>query len=171
MRCFVRPLVLALSIVAVALPARADWWEQARSAGLGEIGLNKTTGGGLIGAALGGLLGSQIGKGDGRLIGTAIGVLGGAWLGSTLGRQLDEADRAYEQRASTRALSAPIGRQVAWRNPDSGNSGALTPVRSWREPSGAQCREIERRVTIDGMREDAMVTACRDRNGNWVVRP
>jgi surface antigen len=171
MRTFLRPLALALALATAALPARADWLDNMRGAGPGEIGLNKTTGGALLGAALGGLLGSQIGKGDGRLAGTAIGVLGGAWLGSTLGRQLDEADRAYESRAGARALAAPTGRQVAWRNPDTGHSGSVRPVRSWRNAEGQPCRELERRVVIDGQRENATVTACRDRGGTWEVQP
>ena len=171
MRSLLRPLALALAIIALALPARADCLDNARNAGPGEIGLNKTTGDALVGAALGGLLGSQMGKGNGRLVGTAIGILGGAWLGSTLGRRLDEADRAYESRAGARALAAPTGRQVAWRNPDSGHSGSLRPVRSWQDTDGLPCRELERRVDIDGRMETATVTACRDRNGDWEVRP
>jgi surface antigen len=171
MRSLLRPLALVLALAAAALPARADWLDEMRQAGPGEIGLNKTTGGALLGAALGGLLGSQIGKGDGRLAGTAIGVLGGAWLGSSLGRQLDEADRTYERRAGARALAQPTGRQVAWRNPDSGHSGALRPLRSWRDADGRPCRELERRVEIEGQRETATATACRDRDGVWEIRP
>jgi surface antigen len=172
MRTSLRPLVLALALgMVVAAPARADWLDQMRNAGPGEIGVNKTTGGALLGAALGGLLGSQIGKGDGRLVGTAVGVLGGAFLGATLGRQLDEADRAYERKAGARALTAPIGRQVAWRNPDSGHSGSVRPVRSWRNDAGQPCRELEREVLIDRQRESATVTVCRGSDGAWEIQP
>ena len=161
----------ALLAATAALPARADFIETMRNAGPGQIGLNKTTGGLLAGAALGGLLGSQIGNGDGRLIGTAVGVLGGAWLGHMLGARLDEADYGYESRAARSALAAPAARQVAWQNPDSGNRGSVRTGPAWRNPGGETCREIERSVVIDGDRQSANALACRDRSGNWEVRP
>lgn len=163
--------VSALLAASAALPARADFLDTMRNAGPGEIGLNKSTGGLLAGAALGGLLGSKLGKGDGRLIGTAVGVLGGAWLGHRLGTRLDEADYGYENRAARSALAAPMARQVAWKNPDSGNRGTVRAGPARRGPDGGTCREIERSVVIDGARQTADALACRDGNGNWEVRP
>ena len=162
--------VSALLATAAAPAARADFLDDMRSAQPGELGLNKTTGGVLLGAALGGLLGSQIGKGDGRLIGTAIGVLGGAWLGHRLGTQLDQADQVYESRAARNALAAPSAKSVAWRNPDTGRTGTVAASRAWRDPDGDTCRQIDRTVVIDGRRESATATACRDRSGTWVVQ-
>src|SRR3989442_1750474 len=41
----------------------------------GDIGVNKTTGGSLVGAGLGGLLGNQFGGGAGKGVVTLVGVL------------------------------------------------------------------------------------------------
>lgn len=54
----------------------------------------KETGGTLLGAASGGLLGSQVGSGRGKLVGTAVGTFAGALLGREIGKSLDNADRA-----------------------------------------------------------------------------
>jgi surface antigen len=156
-------------LLAVA-PARADWLDNMRNAGPGEIGLNKTTGGALIGAIGGGLLGSQFGKGGGHAAMTAIGVLGGALAGGYIGRRLDESDRSAELRASQRALLAPDRRQIAWRNPQTGHEGGVRPLRTWRNDAGETCRDLERSVVIDHRREQATVTACRGSGGDWEVR-
>lgn len=52
----------------------------------------KQTGGTLIGAAGGALIGSQFGGGSGQLIGTAIGATAGAIGGGYVGKQLDDDD-------------------------------------------------------------------------------
>ena len=164
--------VLVAGVLAVVLSftaARAGWLDDMRGAGPGQWGVNKTTGGALLGAALGGLLGSQIGgKGSGQLASTAIGVLAGAWLGSRVGTSLDQADQMAMERSARRALDT--GREVAWRNPDSGASGAVTPRRSWRTASGESCREFERSVTVDGQTEHGVATACRLPSGDWQMR-
>jgi len=54
--------------------------------------MNSTTGGTLLGAGAGGLLGSQMGSGKGKLISTAVGTLGGAIIGNSVGGKLDRAD-------------------------------------------------------------------------------
>ena len=46
-------------------------------------------GGTLIGAGVGGLLGSQIGKGTGKLVATGLGVLAGAMAGQAVGQHMD----------------------------------------------------------------------------------
>jgi surface antigen len=162
--------VLALAAGLLARPALADGWlDDMRNAGPGQIGLNKTTAGALIGAIGGGLLGGQIGNGKGQLATTAIGVLGGALAGGYIGRQLDQADQLSMDRTEQRALAQ--NRQVAWRNPDSGNSGAVTPLRTYRTEAGRTCRDYERTVVVEGRAEPAYATACRNGVGEWEVQP
>ncbi|NTU77215.1 MAG: glycine zipper 2TM domain-containing protein, partial [Alphaproteobacteria bacterium] len=48
-----------------------------------------------IGAALGGLLGSQFGHGDARLAYTGLGVFTGGVIGNSIGTSMDRADTAY----------------------------------------------------------------------------
>lgn len=130
----------------------------------------KQTGGTLIGAAAGGLLGAQIGKGSGQLAATAAGALLGAWVGSEVGKSLDRADRAYAQQAHKQALAAPVGQTITWNNPESGNSGTVTPVRDGTDQaSGAYCREYQQTVTVGGKTEQAYGTACRQPDGTWKI--
>ena len=58
---------------------------------------SKEAGGTILGAAGGGLLGSQLGSGSGQVLGIAIGTLAGAVIGADIGRSLDNADSAMAQ--------------------------------------------------------------------------
>ena len=129
------------------------------------------TGGSLIGAGLGALAGSQIGSGSGQLAAVAIGALAGAFLGNEVGKSLDRADKAAMERSTQRALeTAPSGQTVAWRNPDSENSGTITPEPAVRRDSGEFCREYQQTVTVAGKTQEAYGTACRQPDGTWKVR-
>lgn len=135
-----------------------------------NMGGPKQTGGTLIGAGAGAALGSQFGKGSGQLVGVAAGTLLGALLGSEVGRSLDKADLAYANQANARARSAPIGQPIQWNNPQSGNSGTVTPVRDGTDTAtGAYCREFQQTVTIGGKTQQAYGTACRQPDGTWKV--
>jgi len=129
----------------------------------------KETGGTLVGAGAGALIGSQIGGGSGRLAATAVGTLVGAFLGREAGRSLDRADMAYAQRAQQGAQAAPIGETITWSNPQSGHSGTITPTREGTAASGAYCREFQQTIVIGGKTEAAFGTACRQPDGSWRV--
>lgn len=128
---------------------------------------NKQVGGGLLGAAAGGLVGSQLGHGSGKLAATAIGTLLGAYLGSEAGKSLDQADQAYAQRAEQEAYAAPVGRTIHWNNPQSGNSGSFTPLRDGQDQAGAYCREYQTTIVVGGQPQQAHGTACRQPDGSW----
>jgi len=124
----------------------------------------------VLGAGLGGLAGAQIGSGTGRLVAVGAGTLLGALLGGETGKSLDKADRVYAERASHQALeTAPSGRVVQWRNPDSGHSGSVVPQPAYQTSSGQYCREFQQTVTIDGRQQSAFGTACRQPDGSWKV--
>jgi len=124
----------------------------------------------LIGAGLGALAGSQIGGGKGRMAAVAIGALLGAFAGNEIGKSLDKADLAALENAGERARSAPIGKTIDWSNPQSGNSGTVTPTREGRHTgSGNYCREFKQTVTIDGRTEEAYGVACRQPDGSWKI--
>jgi len=84
-------------------------------------------------------------------------------------RRLDEADRVSMDRSERQAVAQ--NRQVAWRNPATGNSGAVVPLRTYRSGVGRTCREYERTLVVDGRAEPDYVTACRNAVGEWEVRP
>lgn len=129
----------------------------------------KQTGGGLIGAVGGAAIGSQFGSGTGQIAAIAAGTLLGAFVGSEIGKSLDAADRAQLQQAQYRAYSAPVGEQITWNNPNSGNSGMIVPTREGRRSDGAYCREFQNTVTVGGRREEAYGTACRQPDGSWKI--
>lgn len=130
----------------------------------------KETGGTLIGAGLGGLLGSQFGGGTGKLVTTALGVAAGGLIGNHIGRSLDRADQAYLYQASERAQVAPVGETITWSNPQSGNYGSVTPTREGYQPStGAYCREYQQEIVVGGRIERGYGRACRQPDGSWKV--
>jgi uncharacterized protein YcfJ len=59
-------------------------------ASCGMTGGPNQTGGTLLGAGAGALVGSQIGGGSGRIVATALGTLGGAAAGGYIGKQMDK---------------------------------------------------------------------------------
>jgi len=139
-------------------------------AGCVTNGNQKQVGGGLLGAGLGALAGSQIGSGKGQLAAVAIGTLAGAYMGSEVGASLDKADRLYAQQAQTDADYAPIGQRISWNNPDSGHYGTVTPTRDGIDrSSGAYCREYQTTVNVGGQQQSAYGTSCRQPDGDWQI--
>lgn len=135
-----------------------------------EQGREKETLGTLAGAAIGGLLGSKIGGGKGAMAAIAAGTLAGAWAGSEIGKSLDKADKQYAQRTTQDALEYNKVQQTStWRNPDSGNSGTVTPVNTYRTSEGADCREFETSIYVDGEQAKGTGTACRQSDGTWKI--
>lgn len=118
-------------------------------------------------AAAGGLIGAAAGGGPEGIV---AGALLGGLLGGALGSVLDHQDRRYAYRAAHDGLEyAPSGAPTDWYNPDSGHTGSLTPTRTWQRPDGAYCREFLSDVTIDGWKERAYGTACRQPDGSWRI--
>ncbi len=127
----------------------------------------KTAVGGLGGATAGGLLAAALG---GKGPGIAAGVILGGLIGGTIGDRLDAADREKANAAAAHALEAvPAGQSVAWRNPDSGNTGAVTPVRTYQTSTGQYCREYTQTITIGGEKHKSYGTACREPDGSWKI--
>ena len=124
----------------------------------------------VLGAIVGGLGGSQVGKGSGQLWATGAGVFLGAILGRGIGESLDRADQMYAQQSYQYTLeSVPTGYTEQWMNPDSGHSGTYTPTHTYQAPSGQYCREFQQTVTIGGRTEEAYGTACRQPDGAWKI--
>jgi surface antigen len=148
--------ILGVAAVALSLGACA------------ETGINKQQGGTVVGAALGGLAGSQIGSGTGQLVAVGAGVLLGALLGNEVGKSLDKADQVYAERNAQQTLeTAPTGTTATWVNPDSGNSGSVTPTATYQGAGGEYCREYQQTVTVGGEQQSAYGTACRQPDGSW----
>lgn len=130
---------------------------------------NKEGLGTLLGAAAGAWAGSSIGKGDGKIVATAMGTMLGAAVGNSIGRSMDELDKMKMREAEERAYNAPIGEAIVWNNPNTGNSGSVTPVRDGRSTAGSYCREFQTEVTVGGKRQDAHGVACQQPDGSWRI--
>ena len=130
----------------------------------------KQTMGKILGAGLGALSGSQIGSGKGQMVAVAVGALAGAWFGGEIGESLDKADKAYMQRNTQKSLEyGAIGAKSTWKNPDSGNSGSVTPTQTFQKADGQFCREFEQTVLVNGKEEAATGRACRESDGSWKI--
>jgi surface antigen len=150
-----RTIALAV-IVTLALSACAQTGETVRNN-------PKTTWGGMLGAAGGGLIAAAAGAGPAVLIG---GLIGGA-----VGNALDQKDKEMAQQAAQRAFeNSRSGESSAWQNPDSGNSGSITPTRTYQAPSGQYCREYEQDIAVGGKVEKTYGTACRQADGSWQIQ-
>lgn len=128
---------------------------------------SKQSMGAVLGAIGGAIAGAQIGSGDGRLTAVAVGTLAGAVLGSEIGKSLDNADRAIMMRTTQKTLES--GQPGRWSNPETGNAGSVTPMRSYRTADGEPCREYNQSVFIAGEEQQAYGTACRDADGTWRI--
>ena len=133
--------------------------------------IKKSDIGTLTGAVGGAWLGSNVGKGKGQIAAIAAGTLLGAALGNSIGASLDKADMAYYNTVSQDTLeNAKTGNEVAWRNPDTGTSGTITPVRTYQEvASQRHCREYQQTITVGGNTETGFGTACRQPDGRWKI--
>ena len=158
--------IAAVAAVALGLAACAPA-DQRNPGQFGEA--NKTTGGTILGAIGGAALGSTIGGGKGRLAAVAAGTLLGAFVGNKIGESMDNADVAAAKQAQQRAYAAPMGQQITWSNPESGNSGTITPRREGHDTAGNYCREYQQTITVGGQTQQAYGTACRQPDGTWKV--
>ncbi len=130
----------------------------------------KETGGTLVGAGTGALIGSQIGGGRGTMVAVAIGTLAGALIGQGVGQSLDRADQLAMQRNAQYALeNTRTNVPTTWVNPDTGNSGSITPVETYQTSSGQYCREYQQTVYVGGEKQQAYGTACRQPDGTWKI--
>src|SRR5262245_11835726 len=100
----------------------------------------KTAIGAAGGATVGGLIAAAAGANPAAL---AASVIGGLLVGGLVGNLLDDRDKRLQAEAAHRALeTAPSGQSVAWKNPDTGHSGTITPTKTFQTASG-YCREYQ----------------------------
>lgn len=123
--------------------------------------------GGLGGATAGGLIAAAVGANPAAIAGAVI--LGGL-TGGLIGHLVDNHDKELAAKSAQNALeTAPSGTTVAWKNPDNGHSGTVTPVKTYQNANGQYCREYTQTVTIEGKPEQSYGTACRQPDGAWKI--
>ena len=94
----------------------------------------------------------------------------GGLLGSSVGKSLDDVDRVMMERTSQASLEhTKAGSTSTWSNPDTGNSGSVTPTKTYQASSGEYCREYRQTIVVGGKEEEAFGTACRQPDGTWKI--
>jgi surface antigen len=63
--------------------------------------------------------------------------------------------------------SSPDGSGSGWSNPATGNSGRITPERTWQTDAGYFCRDFVEALTVAGRSADYDRSACRMDDGTW----
>src|SRR5439155_925991 len=102
----------------------------------------------ILGAAAGAGIAAAAGGGPGAIVGAG---LGGALIGGFVGNRLDDRDKRLAAEAAQKAFeNNPAGQASVWRNPDSGNSGSITPTRTYEIANGQYCREYRQTIVIGG---------------------
>jgi surface antigen len=123
--------------------------------------------GGATGATAGGLIAAAAGGGTAGIIG---GVLLGGLVGGAIGNALDQRDKELAMKAAQQSFeNSRSGTSTTWRNPDSGNSGSITPTRTYQN-DGQYCREYQQEIVVGGEKQTAYGTACRQPDGNWAIQ-
>ena len=127
-------------------------------------------------AVLGSLGGAAVGAGIAALAhvnptAIVLSAVGGALLGGYIGHRLDNKDKEMAAQAAARAFERNrTGQPSSWQNPDSGNSGTITPTKTYQAGDGQYCREYQQTVTIGGEQHQAYGTACRQPDGSWQIQ-
>ncbi len=136
----------------------------------GNSGINKQQIGTVLGGIGGGVLGNQVGKGQGKTVATIGGAILGGMLGNSMGKSLDRSDQVYLNNSANDALEySKTGATARWLNPDSGNSGTITPTNTYQNNYGQQCREFSQSIVVGGQRQNAYGNACRQTDGSWKI--
>ena len=133
---------------------------------------NKATTGAALGAIAGTALAYGLGKDSGnKNLWLIAGGAAGGLLGNNIGKQLDERDRLLLGQTFQNTMeTAPTNQSGGWSNPDSGNSGTVTPTQTHVSTNEQPCREFTTQVNIGGETTTAYGSACRQADGSWKIQ-
>jgi hypothetical protein len=70
-------------------------------------------------------------------------------------------------RAGLQAALQGEGKPHTWRNPDTGNTGTITPERAFVLAGTVKCREYLEHITLGGNEGVVLNTACQQADGTW----
>jgi surface antigen len=126
--------------------------------------MSKQDVGTLSGGVIGGLVGSQFGKGGGQILAIGAGTIAGALIGGSIGKNMDDTDRLKMNQALE---SRPVGQPAYWQNQKTGNSYSVEPTKNVTIHGNPYCREYRSTADIAGKRQQIYGTACRQPDGSW----
>ena len=170
-------LAAVVLAMAIALPASADppFWAPHRGAPpppppptpyVQQGACDRTAIGAVLGAAAGGVVGSQVGDPNSQAATTIGGLIVGAFVGGVIGHSMDRSDQA----CAGQALEyAPDKRTVVWQGPQK-QGYWVTPTRSYQASNQTYCRDYKSSAVINGHGHRTTSTACRSNDGQWQVK-
>jgi len=147
--------VLLLTVVGAAVPARAS---------------DNVFFGTGIGAALGGLFGSQIGRGGGQVVATGVGVAVGGLIGNEVGHSMDESESQviYSRRSPVVMYSDPAPIAYGAYAPNYVAPPAPPPIYVDQQ-ARTYCRQYSQEIRIAGRVHESYGTACLQPDGSWRI--
>lgn len=124
--------------------------------------------GAVLGAGAGAAISAIAGGNPAAIVASAV---GGGLVGGYVGKRLDDRDKRMAAEAAARAFEySRTGESTTWTNPDSGNSGSITPTKTYQIANGQYCRRYTQEISIGGEQHETFGTACRRADGSWEVR-
>ena len=117
----------------------------------------------VLGAAVGGAIGSHIDKDGNRPVATVLGAVVGSLIGAKIGSDLDSVDRGCVGHALELAQDQE---RVTWVNPQTGITYLLYPTRGYTQ-EGRACREFSLQMSAGKHMEAALGVACQSGDGTW----
>ena len=133
---------------------------------------NKATTGAALGAIAGTALAYGLAKDSGKKdLWLIAGAAAGGLVGNAIGAQLDERDKLLLGQTFQNTLeNAPTNQAGSWNNPNTGNSGSVTPTATHLSANEQPCREFTTTVNIGGQPQQGYGTACRQNDGSWKIQ-
>jgi surface antigen len=101
------------------------------------------------------------------LVGTLAGAL--AAFGQEGGDLAAPEQQAMSDTVQYALENNPSNQSSDWVNPDTGNSGGVTPVRTFTGAQGQPCREFTSTIVVAGQQQQGYGTACRQPDGTWRI--
>lgn len=121
--------------------------------------------GAVLGGVAGGAIGAKVGSADNRPVAILVGGVLGAVIGAKIGRAIDDSDRGCMGHALELAGEKTT---VRWTN-SAGVRYELTPTRNLGDKA-SPCREFITKVASGKVSDAVKGVACRQRNGDWVLK-
>lgn len=73
-----------------------------------------------------------------------------------------------DQKLQTALEKTLSGQSTRWQNPQSGASGSVTPLKTWKTSNGTYCRSFSEKIILaSGKAMSRRGVACRSANAVW----
>ncbi len=124
----------------------------------------------IVGAAVGGYLGSKVGSGITKDISIILGGAAGYILGGKIVNLLNESEQNEFNNVIEDSLNYnPDNSSKTWKSKSNNETlGEVTPLNSYNIED-SNCRDFKKVIKKNNEVFEEKSTACRDKNGNWVL--